>query len=203
MTRIHLPALFATGMLLLATPLGAQNAPAAGDVRAGTYVLEKTHAKLNWAVSHFGFSTYSGEFTKFDARLTLDPKSPEKSAFNATVDMASVETNDDKLDEHLRAPDFFDTAKFPTATYRSTRVERTGATTARVTGNLTLHGVTKPVTLNVTFNRAGDNPVSKAYVAGFSATGTIKRTDFGISTFAPAVGEDVTLTFSGEFNPAA
>jgi polyisoprenoid-binding protein YceI len=119
-----------------------------------------------------------------------------------TIDTRSIETNNDALDTHLRSAEFFDAARFPEATFVSTRVAPTGPRSADVTGNLTLKGVTKPVTLAVTFNGAGINPASQAYVAGFSARTTIRRTDFGVSAYAPAVGDTVALTIEGEFNPA-
>ena len=169
-------------------------------VRSGNYALDKSHAKIIWGISHFGFSTYYGEFTDFDARLTLDAARPANSRLSVTIDTGSVSTNDAKLDAHLKNADFFDVERYPTATYTSTAVHRTGATTAHVVGNLTLHGVTRPVDLNVTFNGAGEN-IAKAYVAGFSAEGRIKRSDFGMTTYLPGLGDEVTLKISGEFNP--
>lgn len=192
--------------LLLAAPatVPAQNATSAAAEmpRAGAYKLEKSHAKLNWDVSHFGFSTYSGEFTDFDMAATLDPARPERSSLTATVNMNSVNTNNPALDKHLATADFFETAKYGKAEFRSTRVERTGPATARVTGDLTMRGVTKPLTLDVRFNKAGQNPLNKAYTVGFDATGVVKRSLWGVNYAVPAVGDDVKLSFSGEFNPA-
>lgn len=179
---------------------GAQNA--APKVEAGNYKLDKRHAKIVWNVNHMGFSIYYGEFTNFDATLTLDPAKPDASKLNVTIDVKSVSTNDADLDKHLNAADFFDTANHPTATFVSTSVQPTGATTAKVTGDFTLRGVTKPLTLDVTLLGAGPHPMSKAPVAGFSATGTIKRSDFGVKYGVPMVGDDVTLHISGEFNKA-
>jgi len=198
-------ALFASALLLAApatVPAQAPASTAAELPRAGSYKLEKNHAKLNWSTSHFGFSTYSGQFTGFDMTATLDPVNPTRSSLYATVNMNSVDTRNDRLDAHLKNADFFETAKFGTATFRSTRVERTGPTTARVTGNLTMRGVTRPLTLDVRFNRAGENPLSKAYTVGFDATAVIKRSLWGVNYALPAVGDDVRLEFSGEFNPA-
>lgn len=175
-------------------------APEAQAVKSGAYGLDKSHAKIVWGVSHMGFSTYYGEFTDFDAQLTLDGANPEKSKLNVTIDLNSVDTHNDKLDAHLKNADFFDVAKYPTATFTSTKVERTGPTTANVTGNLNLHGVTKPITLAVTLNKAAEGPMTKVYTAGFSAEGTIDRTQFGMNTYAPALGSDVKLLISGEFN---
>jgi polyisoprenoid-binding protein YceI len=204
MLKSSLAALAGLALLGVAAQAGhAPGAPAeAPEVRAGAYKLDKSHAKILWSTSHFGFSTYHGEFTEFDAQLTLNPARPENSRLDVTVDTRSISTNDAALDKHLNAPDFFNTAAYPSATFRSTRVQRTGPATAAVTGDLTLLGTTRPITLAVTFNKAGENPVSKAYTAGFSAEGVIKRSEFGMSTYAPAIGDDVKLTISGEFNPA-
>jgi polyisoprenoid-binding protein YceI len=168
-------------------------------VQGGAYALDKSHAKIVWTVSHFGFSSYYGEFTDFDAKLAFEPKTPEKSRLEVTINTAGLATHDPKLDQHLKSADFFNVEKFPTATFKSSKVEATGPATGRVTGDLTLLGVTKPVVLDVTFNGAGVGPVSKKYTSGFSAEGTIKRTDFGMSTFAPFVGDEVKLLISGEF----
>ena len=178
----------------------AAPAAAAPAARSGAYKLDKSHAKIVWGISHFGFSTYYGEFTDFDARLKLDAANPANSKLEATIAIGSVSTNDAKLDTHLKAADFFDATKFPTATYVSTAVHRTGAKTAHVVGNLTLHGVTRPVDLNVTFNAAGEN-FAKTYVAGFAAEGVIKRSEFGMTTYLPGLGDEVSLKISGEFNP--
>ncbi len=172
----------------------------APSVEAGSYTLDKRHAKIVWAVNHLGFSIYYGEFTDFDAKLTLDPAAPAKSSLNATINVQSVSTNDADLDKHLKAPDFFDADKFPTSTFVSTSVQPTGPTTAKVTGNFTLKGVTKPLTLDVTLVGAGPHPMSKKPVAGFSAVGTIKRSDYGVSYGVPMVADNVKLQISGEFN---
>lgn len=188
----------------VATAHAAQQAPApaaaAAPVKSGTYTLDRSHAKIVWGVSHLGFSTYYGGFTDFDAKLVLDGDRPENSKLNVTINLDSVATHDDKLDAHLKTADFFDTAKYPVATFVSTRIERTGPTTANVTGDFNLHGVTKPVTLAVTFNKAADGPMTKVYTAGFSAEGVIDRTEFGMTTYAPALGKDIRLLISGEFN---
>lgn len=190
----------------VAAPIAAATAQSAAaaqaPVRAGAYALDKAHAKIIWSTSHFGFSTYYGEFTDFDAKLSLDPANPANSKLAVTVDTASVNGHNEALETHLKSADFFDVAKHPTATFVSTRVTPTGATTADVTGNFTLLGVTRPLTLKVSFNKAGEN-MAKTYVAGFSAEGTVKRSDYGMTYGVPALGDEVKLTFSGEFNPAA
>lgn len=200
-------ALVAPALLLAAPVVGPAQAPqappAAAELpRAGAYKLDRSHAKLLWSTTHFGFSTYTGQFTGFDMQLRLDPQRPERSSLVATIDVNSVDTRDPRLDAHLKNADFFEANKFGQAVFRSTRVERTGPATARVTGDLTMRGVTRPLTLDVRFNRAGDNPVNKAYTVGFNADGVVKRSLWGVSYGAPAVGDDVRLSFSGEFNPA-
>ena len=182
----------------VAAAAAAQAAPA---VRAGDYKLDRDHAKILWSVSHFGFSTYTGEFTDFDARLTLDPARPERSRLSATIATESIATHNDALDTHLKSPDFFNVAAHPQATFVSTSVRQTGPKTADVTGNFTMLGVTRPLTLQVTFNAAGDN-MAGTYTAGFSATGTIRRSEYGMTYGVPAVGDEIELRISGEFNPA-
>lgn len=184
-----------------APPPPTATAPA--NIRPGAYALEKSHAKIVWAANHFGFSTYYGEFTDFDAQLTLDPARPENSRLAVTVEIPSVDTHNDALDKHLATADFFDAANHPQATFTSTAVRRTGDRTADVTGDFTLRGVTKPLTLHVTYNAAGESPVSKAYTVGFSAEGTVKRSEYGMTYGIPGVADDVKLMISGEFNPAA
>ena len=116
------------------------------------------------------------------------------------MDVGSVTTTNPKLDEHLKSPDFFDVAKFPTASFKAGTITVTGPAAGTIAGQLTLHGVTKPVVLKASFNGAGVNPVSKKYVLGFDATTVLKRSEFGITTYVPMVGDEVTLTISGEFN---
>ena len=192
--------------LLFAVALAATPALAAGPttdlakVEGGHFVVDKSHAKIIFSTTHFGFSTYYGLFTDFDAKLDFDPKAPTASQLAVTVDLNGIDTTNPKLDNHLKSAEFFDVARFPTASFKSTKIEVTGPTTGRITGQLTLHGVTKPVVLDTTFNGGGVNPMTKAYVVGFNATGVVKRSEFGITTYVPVVGDDVLLTISGEFD---
>ena len=174
---------------------------AAPQVRAGDYRLDKSHAKILWSVSHFGFSTYYGEFTDFDAQLRLDPANPQASQLTARITTASIATHNEALDTHLKSADFFDVANHDEARFVSTNVRPTGPTTAEVTGQFTMLGQTRPLTLDVTFNQAGDN-MAGVYTAGFSASGKIRRSDYGMRYGLPAVGDEIELTISGEFNPA-
>lgn len=186
----------------LALPAGAQ-AAATNDVakvEGGQFTVDKSHAKILFSIEHFGFSIYYGIFTDFDASLRFNPKQLTKSAVDVTVHMAGIDTTNPKLDAHLKSADFFDVAKYPTATFKSTGIVVTGPTTGRITGDLTLHGVTRPIVLNATFIGGGVNPLTKAYVVGFSATATLKRSDYGVKAFIPAVGDAVNLIISGEFD---
>lgn len=176
----------------------AQTTKVPAEVKAGVYAADPAHTKITWSLSHFGFSTYVGQFSSVKATLKVDPKTPAAADLQVSVDAASIGTFNPALDTHLKSPDFLDVAKFPQATFKSTGVKMTGDRTADVTGDLTLHGVTKPVVLQVTFIQGGANPVSKAYQLGFQAKTVIKRTEFGIKTYAPALGDDVTLQIDTE-----
>jgi polyisoprenoid-binding protein YceI len=169
------------------------------QVRAGAYSLDPDHGKITWSVSHLGYSTYYGQFTGLSATLTLDPKAPAKSRLSVSVPLSGVLTGSAALERHLAGPDFFDTAKFPAATFSATGIEATSPTTARITGDLTLRGVTKPVTIDANFTQAGINPIDKRYTVGFEGRTIVKRSDFGIEAFLPLVGDEVTLRIQAEF----
>ena len=168
---------------------------------AETYTLDASHTAVTFHINHFGFSNPSGKFMNVEGSVTLDEKDPAKSSVEVTIPVAKLETGVPKLNEHLMTKDFFDVATYPTAIFKSDKVEVTGASTAKVTGNLTLHGVTKPVTLDVTLNKIGENMMKKK-TAGFSATATLKRSDFGITTYIPNLGDDVKLDIESEANLA-
>jgi polyisoprenoid-binding protein YceI len=184
--------------------VSAQPSPAGDLAKAegGHYTIDKSHAKIVFSINHLGFSTYYGIFNDFAGSLDLDSAAPAKSALSVTINVAGIVTTDRKLDANLKSDAFFDVAKFPKATFKSTSIELTGEGTGKLTGDLTLHGVTKPVTLDVTFNGSGTPPMSKACVVGFDAVGMLKRSDFGIKNFVPFVGDDVKLLISCEFDRA-
>ena len=169
------------------------------EVQAGAYALDSDHGKITWSVDHLGFSTYKGQFVNVDADLTLDPANPSAATLTATSPLTDVDSNSDGLDAHLQTADFFDTANHPVATYvsRSVTVDPTDASRATVVGDLTLRGVTRPVTMAVRFNQAG--PSMGAYKAGFDGEATIKRSDFGIDYALPVLGDEVSLHIEGEF----
>lgn len=164
-----------------------------------TYTLDKSHTNILWSANHMGFSNVYGKFADMEGKLVLDEAAPQNSKVSVTIKMASVTTGIEKFDAHLKGKDFFDVEAFPAATYESTKVEITEAgKKAKVTGNLTLHGITKPVTLDVTLNKIGLNTFSNKKTAGFSASGVIKRSDFGISYALPAVPDEVKLVIESE-----
>ena len=190
---------------LLATTL-VTAAQAASDpthdlaqVQGGHFIIEPNHTQVTFGISHMGFTTYFGRFTDAAGTLDLEPAKVAASKLDVTVPTATINTTSDKLNEELRSAQWFDADKYPTITFHATKVVRTGPTEARIEGELTLHGVTKPVTLVAHFNGAGTNPLDKAYTVGFQATGKIKRSDFGISTYLPLIGDEVDLTLSGAF----
>jgi len=168
-------------------------------VAADTYKLDSMHTAVVWHISHFGFSNPSGKFMNIDGTLTLDEKNPAASKVNVTIPIATIDSGIAKLDEHLKTKDFFDVATFPTATFASDTVEITGKDTAIVHGTLTLRGMSKPVALSVKLNQMGPNMMKKP-TAGFSATTTIKRSDFGMTTYLPALGDEVKLDIESEAN---
>ncbi len=164
------------------------------------YKIEPNHTSVVWFASHFGFSNPSGKFTDIDGTVTFDETHPEKSALDVTIKIASLVTGLPKFDDHLKSDDFFDVKKFPTAKFVSTKVKVTGKNKAKIEGDLTMHGVTKPVTLNVKFNKAGANPLSNLQTIGFSATGVITRSEFGLDYAVPGVSDAVNLTIEVEAN---
>jgi polyisoprenoid-binding protein YceI len=186
--------------LALAAVLGAASLPALAE----TWAADTAHSSVGFSVRHLMISNVKGSFGKFTATIDGNPADPASAKVSASIDIASVDTREPKRDEHLRSADFFDAAKFPTMTFTSTKVVETSPTTAKVTGNLTLHGVTKPVTLDVEYTAPIKNPWGMT-VLGATATGTINRKDFGVS-FNKAldgggvmVGEDVKIQLELEF----
>src|SRR6185436_803804 len=184
---------------LASGPAWCQSSPNPADVKAGTFAADPGHTKVTWSLNHFGFSTYVGQFSAVAATLKLDPKAIGATSLEATVQAGSVGTFNPALDNHIKSAAFLDVATFPTATFKATSVKQTGERTADIAGDLTLHGVTRPIVIQATFNRGGANPADPTYRLGFSGKTTIKRTEFGIKTYAPALGDEVTLQLDAEF----
>jgi polyisoprenoid-binding protein YceI len=197
---------FAAALALTAGAAEAQAISASpAAVQAGSYKLDPAHSKITWSVTHFGFSTYVGQFASVNGTLKLNPKAPANDAVNVTVDTGSIGTLNPALDTHLKSKEFLDVATFPTAAFKATKVTVTGERTANIDGQLTLHGVTRPVVVHAVFNQGGANPLDKKYSLGFAGSAKIKRSEFGITAYVPAISDDVTLTIEAEFKavPAA
>jgi polyisoprenoid-binding protein YceI len=194
-------ALAALLSLAVAAPAARAQAVAQSPqaVKAGTYKIEPHHTQVVFSVSHFGFTDFSGFFSGASGTLVLDPKNPAASTLTVSIPVNSVMTTSSVLDQELRGEQWLDAAKIPTATFTSTKVTPTGERTATIDGNLTLHGVTKPFTLQAHLGGAGVNPLDKAYTVGFAVTGVIPRGDFGVKEDLPVVGNDVHLTIAGAF----
>jgi polyisoprenoid-binding protein YceI len=171
-------------------------------VQAGSYAVEPSHTRVQFSLSHLGFTDWWGDFTGVSGTLVLDPAKPGASKVDITIPVTSVSTTNAKVDGELRAPEWLDATAFPTIRFVSTKVVRTAPNKALITGDLTLHGVTRPVVLDTVFNGAGVNPLSKAYTVGFNATTTIKRSDFGVKTYVPLVGDETTIRISAAFEKA-
>jgi polyisoprenoid-binding protein YceI len=197
---------FATLLACAALPALAQQmpseAPGAPDpsrVVAGTYQVNSEHTQLLFTVSHLGFSEYTGMFTLPTGTLTLDPANAANDKVDVTFPIAKVRTTVPELDAHLQTADFFDAAKYPTAHFVSTRVTVAGDS-ATIDGDLTLHGVTRPISLDARFVGAGKGIMGLPNPnVGFAATTIIKRSDFGLTGGIPLISDDVILTINAAF----
>lgn len=161
---------------------------------ATTYVLEPQHSEgvIRW--SHLGFSNPTAQFTLVEGSIDYDQADPTRSSVNATIKLANLSSGVSDLDENFRSVDFFDVARYPVATFKSNKVEKGDAPDKlKVTGNLTLHGVTRMVMLDVTVNKVGTNIRSNLPSVGFEATAMLKRSDFGLGLYVPQVSDDVSI----------
>jgi polyisoprenoid-binding protein YceI len=177
--------------LALATSFGAAAAPV-------SYQLDPNHTVVLASWSHFGYSHPSANFGQASGTLVYDADDVSKSNVEVTLPLSGLDTFVPKLDEHLRSADFFDAAKYPTITFKSTMVHDMGGGKLMIMGDLTVHGVTKPVTLDATLNNAGPHPMTKAPTVGFDATTTIKRSDFGVGGYVPMVGDEISIRITTE-----
>lgn len=204
MRTVLIPALFAT---LLATTAMAEDKPAAptmasdqlAEAMSGDYVLEKSHASVVFAINHMGYSYYTGRFNKLDATLHFDAKNPTASNVNVTIMPSSVDTHNSTLEAELAGKSWFNTDAFPQATFTSTKIEKTGPKTGKITGDFTLAGVTKTIVLDAVFNGGGYDAFMRKDKLGFSAKTTLKRSDFGVSNYVPLVGDAVAIDIQAEF----
>lgn len=185
-------------LLALALAFGAFPALA-----ADSYTFDPNHSQIRMQHTHFGFSNPQISFQKFDGELTLDTEDWTKSSVSVTIPVDSLYTGVDKFTDHLKSADFFDVAKFPTASFKSTAVSTAGDGKLKVDGDLTIHGVTKPVSLDVTINKVGDAPGGKGgTAAGFDASTTVKRSDFGLGLYVPNVSDEIRIEITTETHKA-
>ncbi len=165
-----------------------------------TYVFDKSHTEIRFSWSHFGLSQMSGMILDYQGELVFDEAKPENSRLEITAKTDSLWTHVDKLTQHLKAEDFFHTAKHPEIIFKTTRIEKTGENTGKITGDLTIKGVTKSVTLDTKLNFKGKHPFSQKPSLGFSANTTVKRSDFELGKFVPAIPDEILITIETELN---
>ena len=187
------------------TLLASVLALASGSVFAAaqTYMIDGNHTQANFTWTHFGFSNPSAGFDNISGTISFDPEHPTQSSVDVSIAIDSLNTQVEKLDEHLKKADFFDAAKFPTATFKSTKVVKgTAKNEFKVTGDLTIHGVTKSVMLDAKLNRADVHPMSKKPTVGFDGSTTIKRSDFGMGAYVPNVSDEIRIHLTTEASVA-
>ena len=185
--------------MLSTTAVFAALAFAQPALAAETYVFDKAHTNIQFSWDHFGFSTTSAEFEEFSGKLQFDPEDRANSSIEVTIDLDSVDSGFDTFNGHLtEKSEWFNTDEYPEATFTSTDIEALGEDRLRVTGDLTLKGVTKEVTLETTINKIGEHPVTNAKTIGFDATTTVSRSAFDMGQYAPSVGDEVTISISSE-----
>ena len=182
--------LFAALLFTASLPLAAVAAPV-------NYKIDPQHTFPHFSISHLGFSTMHGRFDKTSGTITLDTAA-KTGSMDISIETNSVTTGYFKRDNHLKSPDFFNAAEFPTMTYKSSSITFKGDTPVSVNGNLTLLGVTKPVKLTIDAFHCGIFPMNKKEKCGADASAEIKRSDFGMKTFLPGIGDDVKLMFEIE-----
>ena len=168
-------------------------------LRKGSYRIDPAHAALLFKVDHMGLSTYVGQFTDFDATLDFDPNNLTATTLDAVVKIASIDVNNASLEDTLKGGNWFNLKQYPEATFNTVAVEVLDDNSFLFTGNLTLLGITAPVTLRVRFNGGANNLLTGRYTLGFTATGTMRRSDFGMDKYLAIVGDEVALEVYAEF----
>jgi polyisoprenoid-binding protein YceI len=168
---------------------------------AQTWTVDKAHSRLGFSITHLGIADLGGTIKSFDSKITSSKDDFSDAVIEFTGDINSINTDNEQRDTHLKSPDFFDAAKFSTITFKSKSFTKAGDKQYKLAGDLTLHGVTKPVVLDVTFNGTTTHPMNKKTLAGFKITGSIKRSDFGVAAAMPPamLGEDVAIVANTEF----
>jgi polyisoprenoid-binding protein YceI len=181
-----------------AAALGAATLAAPAFATSQDYVLDASHSQIVFSYNHLGYSTSYGMFSGFDGTISFNQQDPAASSVNVSFPVRSMLTGWEARFDHFMSGDFFDAAEDEMVTFASTNIEVTGETTALITGDLTLNGITKPVVLNASLNQIGDHPMEGKPWAGFDATATILRSDFEVGAFAPFVSDEVEIMISIE-----
>ena len=196
--RLILAALALTAAIPAIAQTGLPGTQSKAAVTAGTYKVDPAHTQVTWTLNHMGFSMLSGQFGAQDGTLTIDPAKPAAAKLDVTFAIDQLSVTSSGFSNHLKSNDFFDVATYPTARFVSTAVVASG-NTAKITGNLTIKNVTKPVTIDATFVGAGTNPMNKKVNFGFRGTTTINRSDFGLGMAVPVVSDQVKLDINAAF----
>lgn len=166
-----------------------------------TWTNDDPHSQLGFTVTHLGVSDVSGTFNDFDVTVQSSKPDFSDASFELTAKVASIDTRVDARDNHLKSADFFDAEKYPVISFKSTSLKKAGKNKYKLAGNLTMHGITKPVTMDLAYRGTVENPMSKKKTAGFQLTGTVKRSDFGVGGKfpAPMISDEVRIKADGEF----
>ena len=188
----------------LAIGLAVASAATLTVAKPVAYQIDPTHTATVFTWNHFGFSTPSANFSDIQGTINVDNAKPANSSVNVTIPLSSLNTNVKALDEHLKTADFFDAAKYPNITFKSTKVQAISKNQYKITGNLTVKDVTKPVVLDAVLNKQGVHPMTKTETVGFNATTSFNRSAFGVGAYVPNVGDKITVSITTEASvPAA
>jgi polyisoprenoid-binding protein YceI len=196
--------LFASVLLASLPALADQKTDIAPAAAAQTqkFDIDNNHTQVSFTYNHFGFSNPTGRLETIKGSIELNQQDWSKSSVAVTLPLSGLHTGVEKLDAHMKSADFFDAEKNPDITFKSTKVEKTGENALKVTGDLTAHGATKPVTLDVKINKIGENKMMQTQSAGFDADATIKRSDWGVGAYVPAVSDEVKIHLTVSANLA-
>jgi len=189
-------------MLVVSLQARAEATTDISKTPSGVYQMDAAHASVTFKINHLGFSRYTGRFNMLEGTLGFNSANVEQSSLDVTVYTNSVDTNNAKLEEDLRGDKWFNVIKYPRATFHATKIERTGPTTGKITGDFTMLGITHTVVLDTTLIGTGEHFMTKKPVLGFSATTTLKRADYGFTNMIPFIGDEVALQIEAEFDKA-
>ena len=189
--RILLGSLLLTSLPALADQKTDAASPAVTQTQK--FEIDNNHTQVSFTYDHFGFSNPTSRLETIKGSIELNQQDWSQSSVNVTMPLSGLHTGVERLDAHLKSADFFDAAKNPDITFKSTKVEKAGTDALKVTGDLSVHGVTKPVTLAVKVNKIGENKMMQTQTAGFDADTTIKRSEWGVSGYVPAVSDEVHI----------